>query len=328
MFSPNVINGVLQSRFDEITTHLNHQLSFSPLSNKGHVLVDDNFYDFEVDNEGHVYSPQQLEGYDFYGGKSYLGHYNDMNFSPTAPELQKTLLFLENSGRGHITNIVRKNLEDYGLSKKPEINDSRTAKQLSQKERLAEMRFIIEAPSFARSRADMDIYFLYRNKDYNSNPKFIKEYDIITEIVRNERKEEGANWKPKYTAFEPDTNFSPPFAPPHGTFVQPPSPPAVSDDDDVDNNESVLKQDVIQHLLHRDNNNLPLYMITWNHVTFKQDLEQLCKDKNTVPEVINGLTEKTHLLRTSEDQDFNELDEEDQQTEIEDQEELLNEMLS
>jgi len=84
MFSPNVINGVLQSRFDEITTHLNHQLSFSPLSNKGHVLVDDNFYDFEVDNEGHMYSPQQLEGYDFYEGKSYLGHYNDMNFSPGA----------------------------------------------------------------------------------------------------------------------------------------------------------------------------------------------------------------------------------------------------
>ena len=82
MFSPNVINGVLQSQFDEITTHLNHQLSFSPFSNKGHILVDDNFYDFEVNNEGHMYSPQQLEGYDFYGGKSYLGHYNDMNFSP------------------------------------------------------------------------------------------------------------------------------------------------------------------------------------------------------------------------------------------------------
>jgi len=82
MFSPNVINGVLQSRFDEITTHLNHQLSFSPLSNKGHVLVDDKFYDFEVDNDGHLFSPQKLEGYDFYQGKSYLGHYNDMNFSP------------------------------------------------------------------------------------------------------------------------------------------------------------------------------------------------------------------------------------------------------
>ena len=83
MFSPNVINGVLQSRFDEITTHLNHQLSFSPLSNKGNILVDDNFYDFEVNSDGHLYSPQQLEGYDFYGGKSYLGHYNNLNFSPS-----------------------------------------------------------------------------------------------------------------------------------------------------------------------------------------------------------------------------------------------------
>lgn len=80
--SLNTVNGVITPRFDEITTHLNHQLSFSPFSNKGHILVDDKHYDFEVDTDGHLYSPQQIDGYDFYADKSYLGHYDDMNFSP------------------------------------------------------------------------------------------------------------------------------------------------------------------------------------------------------------------------------------------------------
>ena len=86
MFSPNIRNGLLVSRFDEITTHLNHQLSFSPFSNKGHILVNDKFYNFEVNNDGDLYSPQQIDGYDYFEGKSYLGHYNQMKFSPNPEE--------------------------------------------------------------------------------------------------------------------------------------------------------------------------------------------------------------------------------------------------
>ena len=82
MFKPNIIDGVIQPRFDEIKTHLNHQLSFSPYSNQGHILVDDKHYDFEVSEDGHIFSPAKLEGYDFYAGKSYLGHYNNLKFSP------------------------------------------------------------------------------------------------------------------------------------------------------------------------------------------------------------------------------------------------------
>lgn len=82
MFKPNIQNGILTSRFDEIKTHLNHQLSFSPHSNEGHILVNDKHYNFEVDEDGHLYSPEKLDGYDYYDGKSYLGHYNEMTFSP------------------------------------------------------------------------------------------------------------------------------------------------------------------------------------------------------------------------------------------------------
>ena len=86
MFKPNIVDGILTSRFDEIKTHLNHQLSFSPNSNQGHILVNDKHYDFEVDKYGHLYSPAKLAGYDYYDGKSYLGHYNDMTFSPSRLE--------------------------------------------------------------------------------------------------------------------------------------------------------------------------------------------------------------------------------------------------
>ena len=81
-YTPNIVNGALVSRFDEIKTHLNHQLSFSPNSNQGHILVGDKHYDFEVNEEGNLFSPAKLDGYDFYDGKSYLGHYNDLKFSP------------------------------------------------------------------------------------------------------------------------------------------------------------------------------------------------------------------------------------------------------
>ncbi len=82
MYEPNIVNGVLTSRFDEIKTHLNHQLSFSPNSNQGHVLVDNQFYDFEVNEDGDLFSPEKLDGYDYYNGKSYLGHYNELQFTP------------------------------------------------------------------------------------------------------------------------------------------------------------------------------------------------------------------------------------------------------
>lgn len=86
-FSPNIVKGVLTSRFDEIKTHLNHQLSFSPFSNKGHILAnDDKFHTFEVDSKGDLYSPDKLEGYDYYKGKSYLGNYNNMKFVPSKNE--------------------------------------------------------------------------------------------------------------------------------------------------------------------------------------------------------------------------------------------------
>ena len=63
MYKPNIVKGVLTSRFDEIKTHLNHQLSFSPFSNKGHILDDnDNFHDIEVDSKGDIYSPDKIEG--------------------------------------------------------------------------------------------------------------------------------------------------------------------------------------------------------------------------------------------------------------------------
>ena len=82
MYEPNIVNGVLTPRFDEIKTHLNHQLSFSPNSNQGHILVDNQFYDFEVNEDGDLFSPEKLDGYDYYNGKSYLGHYNQLQFTP------------------------------------------------------------------------------------------------------------------------------------------------------------------------------------------------------------------------------------------------------
>ena len=74
---------ILIPNFDEIKTHLNHQLSFSPHSNQGHILVDDKHYTVVVDKDGHLFSPEKLEGYDFYDGKSYIGHYKDLQFSPS-----------------------------------------------------------------------------------------------------------------------------------------------------------------------------------------------------------------------------------------------------
>ena len=92
MFSPNVKNGVLVSRFDEISTHLNHQLSFSPFSNKGHLLVDDKYYKFEVEKDGNLFSPHKISGYDYHKGKSYLGHYNELNFSSMPSQLESPKL--------------------------------------------------------------------------------------------------------------------------------------------------------------------------------------------------------------------------------------------
>lgn len=90
MFKPNVVNGVLTSRFDEIKTHLNHQLSFSPFSNEGHILDDDeNFHDIEVDSKGDIYSPDKIKGYDYYKSKSYIGNYKNMQFVPTKAELTR-----------------------------------------------------------------------------------------------------------------------------------------------------------------------------------------------------------------------------------------------
>ena len=83
MYQPNIVDGVLTSRFNEIKTHMNHQLSFSPNSNQGHVLVDNQFYDFQVNKNGDLFSPEKIDGYDYFDGKSYLGHYNNLQFSPT-----------------------------------------------------------------------------------------------------------------------------------------------------------------------------------------------------------------------------------------------------
>lgn len=81
MYKPNIINNVLVSKWKEIKTHLNHQLSFSPYSNKGHILVGKNFYEFEIDKNGDLYSPSKIKGYDYYKNKSYLGNYNNLTFS-------------------------------------------------------------------------------------------------------------------------------------------------------------------------------------------------------------------------------------------------------
>ena len=128
MFKPNVNNGLLTSRFDEIKTHLNHQLSFSPYSNQGHILVNNKHYTFEVDEDGHLYSPAKLDGYDYYKGKSYLGHYNDMTFSPV------------DDNRKSVTELFN----DNKIGSKLLVNDPRTAGQLSKLERLGEMKYIIE----------------------------------------------------------------------------------------------------------------------------------------------------------------------------------------
>lgn len=80
MFKPNIKNNVIVSRFDEIKTHLNHQLSFSPDSNKGHIMVDNKFHEFEVDEKGDLYSPVNIKGYDYFKGKSFLGNYKNLNF--------------------------------------------------------------------------------------------------------------------------------------------------------------------------------------------------------------------------------------------------------
>jgi len=159
MFSPNVINGVLQSRFDEITTHLNHQLSFSPLSNKGHILVDDNFYDFEVDNEGHMYSPQKLEGYDFYGGKSYLGHYNDMNFSPS-----------ENIFSAHMNTLV------------PYMNKTGTLKSMTKSLSLEEKEMLINLSNKLRPMINNmmnQIEPLMKDKEFNKRKTLYEHVEYL-----------------------------------------------------------------------------------------------------------------------------------------------------
>ena len=114
MFKANIQNGLLTSRFDEIKTHLNHQLSFSPHSNQGHVLVDGQHYDFEVDNDGHLYSPAKLDGYDYYDGKSYLGHYNELQFSPNnAGKKKKTKSFFESPlYKKLLQNAIKENDQD------------------------------------------------------------------------------------------------------------------------------------------------------------------------------------------------------------------------
>ena len=85
MFKSNT-NNVLISKYDEVKTHLNHQLSFSPYSNKGHIFINNRFYEFEVDKKGDLYSPHNIKGYDYYKGKSYLGNYNNLTFSTQVNE--------------------------------------------------------------------------------------------------------------------------------------------------------------------------------------------------------------------------------------------------
>ena len=81
MYKPNIVKGVLTSRFSEIKTHLGHQLSFSPFNNKGHILMDnDKFSEIKVDKNGDIYSNDKLEGYDYFKNKSYIGNYNNMEF--------------------------------------------------------------------------------------------------------------------------------------------------------------------------------------------------------------------------------------------------------
>ena len=183
MLSLNVINNVSQSR-DEITTHLNHQLSFSPVFNKGHILVNDQFYDFEVDNDGHVYSPQQLEGYDFYAGKSYLGHYDNMNFSPgdiTYPNLTFKQINKYNDYQTIVPNTINTTMT-YLFNKFPWTNvQEHSEKQDILKEQFNHL-FKIKEIDFNLTKLNKKLLGL--NKDLLE----VKELAVITCQVRTYQK--------------------------------------------------------------------------------------------------------------------------------------------
>ena len=89
-------------------------------------------------------------------------------------------------------------LKDTGLGEKPRKNDIREAKDLKSSERLAEMRWTLEYPMNARSRAQVDTYFYKRSKEYSK--KYKKEFDSINQVIKKEfeeAKEKGNRWKPK-----------------------------------------------------------------------------------------------------------------------------------
>ena len=102
-----VKNNIIVPRFDEIKTHLNHQLTFSPNSTKGSILVGEDFHKFEFDNEGHIFSPEKIEGYDYFSDKSYIGKIEEMKFSPTIWGKSEPIQTEESSAAFDVPNVEK-----------------------------------------------------------------------------------------------------------------------------------------------------------------------------------------------------------------------------
>lgn len=102
------------------------------------------------------------------------------------------------SGPGNAASPV--NL-DIGTGRdRPDINDRRTAGQLTNSERHAEIRWIIENGHLVRARVEEDSPFYDRTEEYAHNPIYKKEYKEIEGIVRQEivrSKELGIKWEPR-----------------------------------------------------------------------------------------------------------------------------------
>ena len=81
----------------QFKTYMNDRVL--PIEHGGMVLASDgNIYEFEFDDKGNAYSPNNIPKYDYYGGYSFIGHVDD--FSPAKDIIMSDI---QNAARGKPT---------------------------------------------------------------------------------------------------------------------------------------------------------------------------------------------------------------------------------
>lgn len=76
-----------RARIDEILSTLRSMSPYKSYRNdnvfmnndRGLIVSNDNIYEFKINDDGHVYSPYKIDGYDYYKNLSYIGHVNDFS---------------------------------------------------------------------------------------------------------------------------------------------------------------------------------------------------------------------------------------------------------